>query len=69
MFGLGLYELLIILIVALIIFGPGRLPQIGSSLGKAIRDFREGIGSKGDRPQEESQSKQKDAGSSLPKED
>lgn len=44
MFGLGFQELLIILIVALIIFGPGKLPQIGSGLGKAIRDFKKGVG-------------------------
>ena len=44
MFGLGFQELLIILIIALIIFGPGKLPQIGSGLGKAIRDFKKSIG-------------------------
>ncbi len=44
MFGLGFQELLIILVVALIIFGPGKLPQIGSGLGKAIRDFKRGVG-------------------------
>ncbi len=44
MFGLGFQELLIILIIALIIFGPAKLPQIGSGLGKAIRDFKKGMG-------------------------
>ena len=43
MFGLGFQELLIILVIALIIFGPGKLPQIGSGLGKAVRDFKKGI--------------------------
>lgn len=43
MFGLGFQELLIILVIALIIFGPGKLPQIGSGLGKAIRDFKKGV--------------------------
>ena len=43
MFGLGIYELLFILIIALIIFGPSKLPQIGSGLGKAIRDFKKGV--------------------------
>jgi sec-independent protein translocase protein TatA len=43
MFGLGVQELLIILVIALVIFGPGKLPQIGSGLGKAIRDFKKSI--------------------------
>lgn len=40
MFGIGVPELLVILVVALLIFGPGRLPEIGGALGKGIRDFR-----------------------------
>lgn len=40
MFGLGTTELVIILVIALIFFGPGKLPQLGSGLGKAIRSFR-----------------------------
>ncbi len=43
MFGLGIQELLIILVVALIIFGPTKLPQIGSGLGTASRDFKRAI--------------------------
>jgi sec-independent protein translocase protein TatA len=43
MFGLGLQELVIILVIALLIFGPTKLPQIGSGLGKAIRDFRKDV--------------------------
>jgi sec-independent protein translocase protein TatA len=39
--GFGLPELGIILLVALIIFGPSKLPQIGKSVGKALREFRE----------------------------
>ena len=45
MFGLGMQELLIILAVALVVFGPSKLPQIGSGLGKAIRDFKKGVSS------------------------
>ena len=45
MFGLGMQELVIILVIALLIFGPTKLPQIGSGLGKAIRDFRKGVSS------------------------
>lgn len=40
MFGLGMYELLVILIILLLVFGTGRLPEIGSGLGKAIRGFK-----------------------------
>jgi len=42
MFGLGAQELLIILILVLIIFGAGKLPQVGSALGKGIRNFKAG---------------------------
>jgi len=37
---LGFPELILVLIIALIIFGPGKLPSIGSSLGKAIHEFK-----------------------------
>jgi sec-independent protein translocase protein TatA len=40
MFGLGHWELLIILIIVLIIFGAGKLPEIGSGIGKGIRNFK-----------------------------
>jgi sec-independent protein translocase protein TatA len=40
MFGIGTQELLIILVVALVIFGASRLPEVGSGLGKAIRNFK-----------------------------
>lgn len=39
-FGLGPLEILVILVVALLVFGPHRLPEIGSALGKAVREFR-----------------------------
>ena len=40
MFGIGMPELIIILIIILIIFGAGKLPEIGGGVGKAIRNFR-----------------------------
>lgn len=43
MFGFGGTELLIILVLVLIVFGAGKLPQIGSSLGRSVRGFRQGI--------------------------
>jgi sec-independent protein translocase protein TatA len=41
MFGIGIPELIIILVIILIIFGAGKLPEIGGGLGKAIRNFRQ----------------------------
>ena len=43
MLGGHIPELLITLVLALVFFGPRRLPEIGSALGKGIRDFRRGI--------------------------
>ncbi len=43
MFGrLGPFELILILCIALIIFGPSKLPQVGRSLGQAIQEFKKG---------------------------
>ena len=41
MFGIGMPELIIILVIILIIFGAGKLPEIGGGVGKAIRNFRQ----------------------------
>ncbi len=41
MFGLGLPEIAIIVIVALLVFGPKKIPEIGSALGKTVRGFKE----------------------------
>ena len=40
MFGLGMPELIVILVIVVIIFGAGKLPEIGGGLGRAIRNFR-----------------------------
>ncbi len=40
MFGIGIPELVVILIVGLIIFGPGKLPEVGRAVGKGLREFR-----------------------------
>lgn len=43
MFGLGLMELGIILVIVVVLFGARRLPEIGSGFGKAIKNFKAGI--------------------------
>jgi sec-independent protein translocase protein TatA len=46
MFGLGLPELLVILVIILLIFGANRLGDVGSGLGKAIRGFKDSLAGK-----------------------
>ncbi|MCX8043908.1 MAG: twin-arginine translocase TatA/TatE family subunit [Desulfobacterota bacterium] len=43
MFGIGMSELVIILIIVLIIFGAGKLPEIGKGLGKGIKNFKQAV--------------------------
>ncbi len=47
MFGLGMPELIVILVIVLVIFGASRLPQLGEGLGKAIKGFKKGISESG----------------------
>jgi len=65
MFGLGLQELQVILVIALVIFGPSKLPQIGSGLGKAIRDFKKGVSS--DDGEDSANDAKKDSPKDLPR--
>ena len=43
MFGLGIGELFVILVIVMIIFGAGKLPEIGEGLGRGIRNFRKAV--------------------------
>lgn len=49
MFGLGVPEMVIIGVVAVLVFGPKRIPELGGALGKTLRGFKEEL----DRPSEE----------------
>jgi sec-independent protein translocase protein TatA len=46
MFGLGTSELMIILAIVVVLFGARRLPELGSGVGKAIRNFKSGLSGK-----------------------
>lgn len=52
MFGLKMGELLIIFLVILVLFGGAKLPQLGSSLGQGIRNFKKGFGGEADTQNE-----------------
>jgi sec-independent protein translocase protein TatA len=65
MFGIGLQEMGVILLIALVIFGPTKLPQIGSGLGKAIRDFKRGVSE--DDPTDATKEPEKEISKDLPR--
>lgn len=43
MFGIGMPELMIIFVIVLVIFGAGKIPEIGAGLGKGIKNFKKGL--------------------------
>ncbi|HXV05890.1 MAG TPA: twin-arginine translocase TatA/TatE family subunit [Solirubrobacterales bacterium] len=53
--NVGPLELAIVLIIALIVFGPKRLPELGRSLGRGIREFRGSLSGEGDEGDEDSE--------------
>jgi sec-independent protein translocase protein TatA len=57
MFGLGIPEIAVIGLVAILVFGPKKIPEIGSALGKTIRGFKEEM----DNPQIEDHQNQDDS--------
>ena len=61
MFGFGMPELIIILVIVMVVFGAGRLPEIGNALGKSIRNFKKATEGKDEielNPKREEEKKQ-----------
>jgi sec-independent protein translocase protein TatA len=56
--GLGMTELLVILVIVLIIFGAGKLPEIGSGLGKGMRNFKKSVSGEPDESEAKSDEKE-----------
>ena len=50
-FGIGITEMIILLLVLLVVFGPKRLPEMGRQLGKGMREFKDSVSGK-DEPEE-----------------
>ncbi len=66
LFGLGTQELVIILAIVFLIFGAKRLPEIGSGLGKAIKNFKGGVKSIEEGAEEKPKEETKDSGGPKP---
>lgn len=56
MFGIGVPELVLILIIGLIVFGPGKLPAIGNALGRSLREFKTAVNGDNENPGTKGQS-------------
>lgn len=57
--GLSMTELVVILVVALLVFGPGRLPQMGKAIGSTIRELKSSLSEAVERPAEVSKQPEK----------
>ena len=60
MFGIGLPELLVILLIVVIIFGAGRIPEIGAGIGKGIQNFKKAASGEDDPPEKIEDKEKKD---------
>lgn len=59
MFGLGATELVIILVIILVLFGPSQLPKIGKMLGQTTKSIRDGLEAPAEEPEEKAKAKKK----------
>jgi len=57
--SIGLPELVIIVVIVLIFFGPGKLPDLGSAMGKAIRGFKKSMSEPDEKPGKDTEKKEK----------
>lgn len=57
MFDVGVGELLVVLVIALIIFGPKRLPELASALGKSVNEFKNALHSENKQEEKKEESK------------
>ncbi|WP_293351824.1 MULTISPECIES: twin-arginine translocase TatA/TatE family subunit [unclassified Microcoleus] len=67
MFGLGLPELGIVAVVAILIFGPKKIPELGNALGKTLRSFKEGVGQTDDESTQKDKDRDKEEEQTLGK--
>ena len=65
MFNIGPLELIVVLIIALIVLGPHRLPDAARAMGRGIREFRSSISGKDDKPKRELDAPEDGAGESV----
>ena len=59
--SIGMPDLILILVIAVIIFGPGKLPEVGSSIGKAIRGFKKAMAKPEEKSEETSADKKRES--------
>jgi sec-independent protein translocase protein TatA len=57
-FNIGPLELIVVLIIALVVFGPKRLPELGRSLGRGIREFRGSVSGDGNEDEEDEEQRE-----------